>query len=103
MKTKKIETVTGYPFVSHVDQNKRPTLKTSYIDVVFSDKYHSDLNNLLKGYIKFRGYIFDLKPYLKKYLYKSHDAWIEAYAPSKTALRHVIPEKIEKIIDITNL
>ena len=46
------------------------------------------------------GYRYDFRIWLKKFLYKQHGCWNEAYAPNKMLLRQVIGGKIEKIIEI---
>lgn len=98
----KTYTVKGFPFVPHVDQNNRPTienandfLKRAYV------KFYTNNDNLIRyGYYKLRGYRYDFKPFLKKYLYSQYGNWVEVYAPNKTLLRQVIGGKINKIIEI---
>ena len=104
IETKKVmeNVVIGYPFVDHVDQNARPEisdpgefLKKAYV------RYFTNNENLIHfGYYKSLGYLFDFKPYLKKYLYKQYGHWSEAYAPNKTLLRQVIYGKIDQIIEL---
>jgi hypothetical protein len=97
-----IQTVVGYPFVSHVPQNERPTisdakafLKKAYV------RFYTNNDNLIRfGYYKVMGYKYDFKPFLKKYLYKQYGQWNEAFAPNKTLLRSVIGGRIDKIIEI---
>lgn len=94
--------VVGYPFVSHVNQELKPTienpkdfLKRAYV------RFYTNNNNLLRfGYYKLMGYLYDFKPYLKKYLYKQYGSWHEVYAPNKTLLRQATYGKIDKIIEL---
>ena len=62
--------VTGYAFVNHVDQTAKPTisepnqfLKRAYV------RFYTNNDNLIRfGYYKLMGYMYDFRPYLKKYL-----------------------------------
>ena len=99
MKTKEAKVI-GYPFVDHVDQNLRPT-HVFDLNSIFGDSCHSLLSNIKNyGYSKIMGYQYNLKPYLKKYVYKQFDSWHECFAPNKTLLRKSTFGKIDKIIEI---
>lgn len=99
MKTKEVKVI-GYPFVDHVDQKMRPT-HTFDLNDIFDSKCHTLLSNIRScGCAKFLGYQYDLRPYLKKYVYKQHGRWYECFAPNKTLLRNSTIGKIEKIIEI---
>ena len=94
--------VTGYPFVQHVDQSARPTisdpkefLKRAYV------RFYTNNDVLIRyGVYKVAGYRYDFSTYLKNYIYKQHGSWYEAYAPNKTTLRQVIGGRIDKIVEI---
>jgi len=94
--------VTGYPFVDHVDQSARPTisdpkefLKRAYV------RFYTNNENLLRyGAYKTGGYRYNFTAYLKQYVYKQYDSWYEGWAPNKTMLRQVIGGKIDKIVQI---
>ena len=59
------------------------------------------LNNLTReGCYRCMGWLYDYRPYLKKYLYKQYDRWQEAYAPTRSHLRKVTYGRIEKIIEL---
>jgi len=96
-----MESVIGLPFVSHVNQELRPTLenpkewlKRCYV------RFYTNIENVVNyGTYKNMGYAYDLKPYLKKYLYKLHGRWHEAYAPNKTSLRKMVYGTITEIIE----
>jgi len=98
MKTEK--NVIGYPFVDHVDQDYRPSLPIDFLNEAYTRFYTNNENLINHGYYKSLGYIYDFKPYLKKYLYKQYGSWYEAYAPNKTKLRSVIFGKIDRIIEL---
>jgi len=97
---KKEDVIIGIPFVSHVDQNLRPTLSIDFLKRAYV-RFYSNNENLIKyGCYRLMGYSYDFKPYLKKYLYKQYGNWTEAYAPNKTLLRSVIYGNIDKIIEL---
>jgi len=91
--------VTGYPFVQHVDQSARPIiedarafLKRAYV------RFYPNSNLLRYGSYKVAGYHYNFHEYLKSYVYKQHGSWYEAYAPNKTTLRQVIEEGLIKLL-----
>ncbi len=89
-------TITGYPFVPHVDQTKRPTISRDYVLGCYANKTHSQLHNLhSQGVIKIMGYRYDCRPLLTKFLVKQYGSWYEVYAPNRTALRCSIYGRIE--------
>lgn len=92
--------ITGLPFVPHVDQQARPTLKIDFLDKAYNLFFTNNSNLIQYGCYKLMGYKYDFKPYLKKYLYKQHGQWSEAYAPNKTKLRAVVYGNVEKIIEL---
>jgi len=92
--------IIGRPFVAHVDQNARPELKVSFLDRAYQRHYTNNNNLLNYGNYKCMGYLFDFKPYLKKFLYKQYGEWSEVYAPNKTTLRKIIYGKIDKIVEL---
>jgi len=101
MKTFKENIVVGRPFVNHVDQNLKPTLEANEFLKRAYVRYYTNNDNIVNyGFYKLMGYQYDLKPYLKKYLYKMYGNWQEAYAPNKTLLRAVIYGTITNIIEI---
>jgi hypothetical protein len=101
MKTPKNIIVVGKPFVNHVDQNHKPTLELSFLKRAYVPYFTNNDNLIRSGVYKLMGYVYDFKPYLKKYLYKQYGDWQEAYAPNKTTLRKVVYGKIDKIIELT--
>jgi hypothetical protein len=97
---KDIVEVVGRPFVNHVDQAARPS-RTFNLKEMYGVGHHTNLHDLRRhGYIKSMGYLYILKPFLKNYLVKQFDSWIEYYAPNKTLLRKSLSGKIDKIIEI---
>lgn len=71
------------------------------IKAKYNKGYHFGIDRLLNsGKFYLSGWCYDFRDQLKKYLYKQHGIWIEAYAPNKTALRHTIYGRIDKIIEL---
>jgi hypothetical protein len=96
-----MEIVIGRPFVSHVNQEAKPTLEVNAFLKKAYVRFYTNNDNLLRyGIYKLMGYAYDFKPYLKLYLYKQYGNWNESYAPNKTLLRQAIYGKIDKIIEL---
>ena len=92
--------ISGKPFVSHVDQTLTPSLPLDFLKRAYV-RYFTNNEYLIRyGHYKLMGFVYDFKPYLKKYLYKQYGSWSEAYAPNKTLLRSVLGGKIDKIIEL---
>ena len=53
------------------------------------------------GCYRLKGWTYDLRPWLKKYLVKQYGHWQEEYAPNKTAIRRTTYGRIERIVEIT--
>lgn len=101
MKTVTENIVVGKPFVNHVNQEAKPTLEANeFLKRAYVRFYTNNDNIINYGYYKLMGYQYDLKPYLKKYLYKMYGNWQEAYAPNKTLLRKVLCSTVTKIVEV---
>jgi len=99
----RVEVICGYPFVGHVDQEKRPVIENpiEFLKSKFISPHSFGTNELIRnGNYKLQGYLYDFKPYLKNFLYKQYGSWYEAYAPNKTMLRACIYGRIDKIVEI---
>ena len=97
-----LDSVTGYPFVDHVDQNARPVINNAkqYLHEAYLNN-HSSLADLQRyGRVRIAGYRYDFSPLMKTFLYKQYGSWHEAKAPNKTALRKSIYGTIDRIIEI---
>ena len=92
--------VKGTAFVSHVDNSVTPTHEFNLGNIFFKGcSFH--LNEVSRtGYAKLMGYRYNLKPFLKKYLYKQYGQWNEYFAPNKTMLRRSVYGSIDKIIEL---
>jgi hypothetical protein len=83
------------PFVSHADpKNIRvfPDLKSvqQFLASKFSGGYCFGVHELTReGIYKEMGYVYDFRPFLKKFLVNDHDHLYAAYAPNRTMLRKV--------------
>lgn len=74
-----------------------------FIKSKYSNPFNFGVDNLKRyGIYKLHGWVYNLKPYMNKYIVKQYDTWSEYYAINKTTLRNTINGKIDKIIDITN-
>ena len=94
--------IMGKPFVEHVNRESKPYIENpqEFLKKAYERSYTNNNNLILYGYYKLRGYKYDFKPFLKKYLYKQYGSWREVYAPNKTLLRQVIGGRIEKIVEL---
>lgn len=93
--------IVGFPFVSNVDQNKRPEI----VDVKeFINKFYNTFSytgfDYRTGTYKNMGYSFNVRPYLKRYVYKQYGQWSEMFAPNKTLLRKQVGGVITEIVEL---
>ncbi len=101
-----METIKAYAFVSHakeenisreIENNPRDFLKKALI----STRCYTNADNITRyGVYKLMGWKYDMRPFLKKYVYKQYGDWREMYALNKTNLRFLVGGRIEKIIEI---
>ena len=59
-------------------------------------------NLLYYGIYKRMGWMYDFRPYLKRFLVKQYDSWQEYYCINKTALQKLLHGKIQEIIEVKN-
>jgi|GEM_PF-2603340 len=91
-----------YSFILNPDPSK--------IDLSVTEKYIKDkmengssfgIDNLTQyGIYKLQGYAYDCKHFLKRYVYKQHGSWSEAYALNKNNLKKHRGYNIAEIIEI---
>ena len=91
--------VIGVPFVSHVDQEARPTIENAK-EFAKKQVLSTSSDVLYSGIYKLMGYRYDLRPFLKLFLYKQYGSWSEGYAPNKTTLRKSVYGRIDRIVEI---
>lgn len=97
--------IVGIPFSPNAD--KTTPLAIDDVPAFLASKYVRGCvfgQDLLiqDGVFKYLGWIYDFKPYLKKYLVQDKHyprTWLSYYAPNKTMLREVLQTK-EKIIEV---
>ena len=87
--------VKGYLFVSHVDQTARPEITLENL----LNKVPNDDNLKRSGFYKLAGYRYDVRQYLKRFVYLQYGSWHEAYAVNRTGLRKQTYGKIDHILD----
>lgn len=94
-----------YAFKFSETAKEKPILEAETVEEFLKKNYLSRYSfgndNLRRfGVYKEKGWEFDFKPFLKKYLVKQYDSWQEYYAPNKTLLRKTISGAITKIVEI---
>lgn len=73
----------------------------AFITKVLGSCANFGFNQILsEGNFKYMGWIYDLRPYLKKYWVKQHGSIQEYYAPNKTILRKAVYGRIDKIVEV---
>lgn len=60
-----------------------------WLDKKFSSRCNFGIDNLSKGFYHEGGWCFDLRPYMKKYIYTYYENIYSAYAPNVKGLRKV--------------
>jgi len=90
----KVVSITGVPFVSHVNQTARPVHEFDL------SRPLSDNNIERYGVCKLMGYKYDLRPYLRLFAVKQYDFYSECYAVNKTLLRKSLHGRIQRIVEI---
>jgi hypothetical protein len=98
-------TINVYAFVAHADSkhiNQNIIANPEeYLKSVFNGGTHSQLYNIQStGSAKIMGFIYDFKPYLKRFWYSQYDSINQAYAPNKATLRKSVYGKIDKIVEV---
>lgn len=97
--------IQAYPFVSNPDpQYIRKDIEEKPVEflkdlLLFSSSFGVD-EVTRRGVFKYMGYCYDLRPYLKHFVYKHYGGWHESYALNKTNLRKLTHGKIDKIIQL---
>lgn len=56
-------------------------------------------NIMRTGIYREMGWSYDLRPFLRSYVYKQYGAWHEVYALNKTNLRKLVSGRIEKVLE----
>ena len=58
-----------------------------WLNMKFDNHYHFGIDNLQHGFYKEGGWCFDLRPFMKKYIYTFYDSVYVGYAPNVKGLR----------------
>ena len=102
-------TINSRQFAFHENvPSEAPAILSNYTECpkehlkkVYDGGYHSQLINIQhEGGVKFAGWFYDFRPFLKKYLYKQYGSWCEIYAPNKTLLRKSVYGRVDKIVQL---
>ena len=93
-----MKTSEGISFWAFVDSpaELKPTVslcngKTvkEWLDEKFSSVANFGIDHLTHGFYKIDGWCFDLRPFMKKYIYTSYGSIFTGYAPNVKSLRKV--------------
>ena len=80
---------------------KKITTVKDFLKFQYERFHYFGTDNLMEyGVYKVHGWVFDFKPYLRRFVYKQYGGWSEAYAPNKTALRKVVYGRIDEIREL---
>lgn len=95
------------PHYKFTDTDAKPLLITEdyapdfFLKRVLNSPFNFGANNIMShGVYKEKGWAYNLRAYLKKYVYKQHGQWYESYAINKGNLRKLVRGRIHKIIEI---
>lgn len=100
----KIVTLTGYPFVNHVEQ-KIVMCDFNLSNILDSQGYHCNQANLMRhGTIRLMGYMYDAREHLKHYVIKTSNGDLsEIYALNKTNARALMHCKVDYILEVKKI
>ena len=60
-----------------------------WLTMKFSSRVNFGVDDLTHGFYKIGGWAFDLRPFMKKYIYTSYGSVFTGYAPNVKSLRKV--------------
>ena len=101
-----MKTAKAYSFIGedadkkHIrkDIEQKPLL---FLQNTMQNRFGFGVDNITHlGTHKEMGWSYDLRPFLKSYVYKYYDTWQEMYALNKTNVRQLVGSGIQKIIEI---
>ena len=85
-----------YKFVSW-EAGEKITIKDPKKFIV---EHMRDMNIQKYGIYKLQGWAYDLRPYLKKFVYQQYDHWQSIYALNRTMVRYMVYGKVNEIVEI---
>lgn len=101
-------TINARAFVEHAKpENIRKDIEQDPLAFVkeklTGSRYGFGVSNIISdGVYKEMGYIYNLRPLLKRFIYRQYGHWSEIWALNKTNARHLISGRIEEIEEVTN-
>lgn len=100
--TKKIINITGYAFTEGAKEvNRRDDINMDFVKSKLSSAYNFGSDNIMRGgCYRELGWRYDVRPFLKRYVYKQHSSWHEVYALNKGNLRRLVYGHMDEIIEI---
>lgn len=98
-------TIKAYPFVEHADKKhvsqEIENEPVKFLKKALNTRFFTNNENITRyGVFKLMGWKYDMRPFLKKYLYKQYDSWHEIYALNKSNVRLLVGGRIIEIIEI---
>ena len=75
----------------------------SFIKSLLSSRFAFGVDEVTRhGKYKYMGWAYDLRPLLKRFVYKQHGQWSEIYALNKTNLRKLVYGVVDEIAELPN-
>lgn len=71
-----------------------------WLKKTLSNPYNFGVDNIIRsGIYRLHAIAYDMRPFLRKFVYKQHGSWYESYAINKTNLRKLVGGKIDQILE----
>ena len=91
--------IIGYKF-TNTNAIMREDINIDFLKHKLSSVHNFGAMNIMGGYYLEMGWRYDVKPLLKRFVYKQYGAWHECYALNKTNLRALVYGRIDEIIEL---
>jgi len=102
-----MKTIKAQCFIGFENADKRYIRKdiennpTKFLKDTLTSKFNFGVDNITKnGNFKYMGFFYDLRSFLKRFIYKQYGTWHEIYAINKTNAKSLISGKIQEIIEV---
>lgn len=101
---KEVKAIEAIPFVDNADPkkiNKRIIENPEqFLKETLSNRFTFGAVEIMdSGVYRLLGFRYDLRPWLKRFVYKQYGRWQDIYAIDRTNLRKLVSGKIDKILD----
>lgn len=72
-----------------------------FLTKTLSNRFNFGVDNIMQtGIYRELAWAYDLRPFLRKFVYKQYGSWREIYALNKTNVRKLVGGKIAQIVEI---